>query len=207
MLSAPVTIPADMPAESTAWLDSPLNRRQFLRAGLMAAAGLALAPMLTRPAYAALAASPARNIALTNLHTGEACALTYWENGAYVPQALATIHQVLRDHRTNDVHPIDPALLDLLAALHGRLETNAPFQVISGYRSPKSNAAMHANSSGVARKSLHMEGKAMDIRVAGRELALVHKTALTMGLGGVGYYPTSDFVHVDTGRVRQWQGA
>jgi uncharacterized protein YcbK (DUF882 family) len=102
---------------------------------------------------------------------------------------------------------MDPALLDLLAALHGRLETNAPFQVISGYRSPESNAAMHANSSGVAKKSMHMEGKAMDIRVAGRELKLVHATALNMGLGGVGYYPSSNFVHVDTGRVRQWQGA
>ncbi len=194
-------------AEASRWLDSPVSRRQFLRAGLMAAAGLALTPILTRPAYAALAASPARNIALTNLHTGEACALTYWENGAYVPQALATINQVLRDHRTNAVHPIDPALLDLLAALHGRLETNAPFQVISGYRSPESNAAMHARSSGVASHSLHMEGKAMDIRVAGRALTSVHNTALAMGLGGVGYYPTSDFVHVDTGRVRQWQGA
>jgi uncharacterized protein YcbK (DUF882 family) len=207
MLFTPVTEPLGEATVAQRWLNSPVSRRQFLRAGLLAAAGLALTPMLTRPAYAALAASPVRTIALTNLHTGEACALSYWENGAYVPQALATIDRVLRDHRTNGIHPIDPSLLDLLAALHGRLETNAPFQVISGYRSPESNAAMHTRSSGVARRSLHTEGKAMDIRVAGRALTSVHNTALAMGLGGVGYYPTSDFVHVDTGRVRQWQGA
>lgn len=184
-----------------------LSRRQFLRAGLVAASAAALVPLLASPAYAALAGAPARNLALANLHTGESCALTYWENGAYVPSALARINQVLRDHRNNEVHPIDPSLLDLLTALHGRLETRAPFEVISGYRSPTSNAAMHAHSAGVASKSLHMQGKAMDIRVMGRALTSVHATALAMGLGGVGYYPSSDFVHVDTGRVRHWQGA
>ncbi|MFM9890235.1 MAG: DUF882 domain-containing protein [Rickettsiales bacterium] len=184
-----------------------LSRRQFLKGSAAAAALLALSPLLARPAYAALLQAPVRSLALTNLHTGESCALNYWENGAYVPQALQALNQVLRDHRSNQSRPMDTALFDLLHVLHARLETDAPFQVISGYRSPESNAAMHAHSSGVAGKSLHMEGKAMDIRVAGRSLVAVHNTALAMGLGGVGYYPSSDFVHVDTGRVRRWAGA
>ncbi len=171
------------------------------------AAFLALSTALPAAARAALAAQPARRLALANLHTGESCALTYWEHGAYIPGALTTIRHVLRDHRNNEEHAIDPALLDLLGVLHARLETNAPYEVISGYRSPASNAAMHEHSAGVASHSLHMQGKAIDIRVAGRALGSVHNTALVMGLGGVGYYPSSDFVHVDTGRVRQWQGA
>lgn len=188
-------------------LESPISRRQLLRAGLGVGAGLVVSSMLPRAAYAALTAMPARSIALSNIHTGEACAVTYFEQGRYVPEAVATLNHVLRDHRNNAQHPIDVALFDLLSALHGRLETNQPFEVISGYRSPESNAAMHARSSGVAKHSLHMEGKAMDIRVAGRELTLIHRTALQMELGGVGYYPDSNFVHVDTGRVRQWVGA
>lgn len=188
-------------------ISASLSRRQFLKAGLAAATCVALSPLLTGPARAAMLLSPARTLAFTNLHTGESCALAYWEQGVYVPEALATINRVLRDHRTDEQHPIDVALLDLLTALQGRLETNAPFEVISGYRSPASNAAMHAHSSGVANKSLHMEGKAIDIRMPGRSLSRIHDTALAMGVGGVGYYPSSDFVHVDTGRVRQWQGA
>ncbi len=188
-------------------LNNPLNRRQFLKLGGLAASTLALGLLLPPAALAALKAQPVRRIALTNLHTGEACALAYWEQGAYIPEALATIRGVLRDHRNNETHPIDPALLDLLAVLKGHLATTEPYEVISGYRSPESNAAMHARSGGVAKKSLHMEGKATDIRVPGRALAQVHATSLAMGMGGVGYYPTSDFVHVDTGAVRQWRGA
>ena len=187
-------------------LDTNLDRRALLKAGLGLGAFVALNGLLPQAAMA-FAAQPSRNLALTNLHTGESCALTYWENGAYVPQALATINHVLRDHRNNEEHAMDPALLDLLSVLYAKLETNQPYEIISGYRSPESNAAMHARSSGVASHSMHMEGKASDIRVAGRALVQVHATALAMGLGGVGYYPTSDFVHVDTGRVRQWQGA
>ncbi|MES2983746.1 MAG: DUF882 domain-containing protein [Pseudomonadota bacterium] len=190
-----------------ALLDARMSRRAFIAKGLGGAALLMAAPHFISTAQAALLHSPARRIALNNLHTGETCALTYWEDGDYLPEAMATINRVLRDHRTNETHPIDPALMDLLAALHQRLETRQPFEVISGYRSPASNAAMHAQSSGVAGKSLHMEGKAMDLRVADRALTAVHATSVAMGLGGVGYYPSSDFVHVDTGRVRRWSGA
>ena len=207
MASPPDSMPAIRTATSGEWVHSPLNRRQFLRAGCAVASMVVLSPLLVRPAYAALAGKPTRSIALANLHTGEACTLTYWEQGTYIPEALATISRVLRDHRTNEMHAMDPALLDLLTALLGRLETKAPFEVISGYRSPQSNALMHGRSAGVASKSLHMQGKAIDVRVTNRSLTLVHNTALAMGLGGVGYYPTSGFVHVDTGRIRHWEGA
>lgn len=184
-----------------------LNRRQLLK-GLSGAALLLMAPAFLRSAAgAAFADAPVRALAFNNLHTGERCALTYYEHGSYVPEALAHINRVLRDHRTDEQYPIDTALLDLLTALHGALDTTQPFEVISGYRSPKSNAAMHARSGGVAARSLHMQGKAIDIRVGDRTLTNVHKTALALGLGGVGYYPSSDFVHVDTGRVRQWAGS
>jgi uncharacterized protein YcbK (DUF882 family) len=102
---------------------------------------------------------------------------------------------------------MDTGLFDLLHQLSGRLETSGPFQIISGYRSPATNAALHARSSGVAKHSLHMEGMATDIRVPGVELGRLRAAALDIGRGGVGYYPQSNFVHVDTGRVRRWTGA
>jgi len=110
----------------------------------------------------------------------------------------------LRDHRTDDVMPIDRALLDALASLREKLETDQPFHVISGYRSPATNARLAAASDGVARKSLHLQGRAIDIRVPGRSLEQVRSVALAMKSGGVGYYRRSGFVHLDTGRVRSW---
>lgn len=173
-----------------------LERRRFL-------AGASLSLMMPIPA---LAKAEVRTLAFDNIHTGEKLRVDYWANGDYVPDALAAVNNVLRDFRTSQVHPIAPSLLDLLAGLRARLETAEPLSVISGYRSPVTNAMLrgaHENS-GVATKSLHMQGKAVDIRVAGRPLALVHKAALSLRGGGVGYYPSSDFVHVDIGRVRTW---
>ena len=159
-----------------------------------------------RPAFAADISPSARSLNLHNIHTGERLSVDYWLNGAYLPDALAAINQILRDFRTGDVRAINPTLLDALVRLHGRLETSKPFEVISGYRSPATNAALHAESehSGVAIKSLHMQGMAIDIRVPGRPLLLVRDAALTERAGGVGYYPQSDFVHVDIGRIRRW---
>ena len=156
------------------------------------------------PAFANLIDSEVRSLAFDNLHTGERLKLDYWVHGAYVPDALASINHVLRDFRTGDVRAIEPKLLDLLVAIRQVLDTTAPYAVISGYRSPNTNAQLHEASSGVASQSLHMKGMAIDIRVPGRSLAVVHKTALAMRAGGVGYYPKSDFVHVDVGRVRRW---
>ena len=164
------------------------------------AATIPAAPAVLRPSTAATV----RRIAFLNLHTDERCSVVYRENGTCVPDAMAQVNKVLRDFRTGEVYPIDPKLLDLLAELSHRMDTTQPFHVISGYRSPKTNAMLNGKSSGVATRSLHMQGKAIDIRLPGRKLADVRDTALDMKRGGVGYYARSDFVHVDTGRVRRW---
>ncbi len=178
-----------------------ISRRTFLTA---TTAMLAAAPL--KPALAALEPSGSRALSLHNIHTGEHLAIDYWQDGVYRPEALTAINHVLRDFRTGDVHAIEPALLDLLAGLHGRLETAQPFEVISGYRAPATNAMLRSehDHSGVASKSLHMQGMAIDIRVPGRALDRLRDAALAAQVGGVGYYPQSDFVHVDVGRVRRW---
>lgn len=145
-----------------------------------------------------------RRISLLNLHTDERCSVVYSEAGQKIPDALSEVNRVLRDFRTGEVHPIDTRLLDLMADLAVKLDTTAPFSIISGYRSPATNSMLHDKSDGVATKSLHMQGMAVDIRVPGRQLAKVRDTALAMSRGGVGYYAKSDFVHVDVGRVRRW---
>lgn len=147
-----------------------------------------------------------RKLSLYNLHTSEKCTVVYKDCGQCVPDALAEVNHVLRDWRNDEVHPIDTRLLDLLADLHVQLGTNDPFNVISGYRSPQTNALLHERSSGVASKSLHMQGMAIDIRLPDTQLRRVRDTALAMGRGGVGYYESSNFVHVDVGRVRRWTG-
>lgn len=146
----------------------------------------------------------ARFVSFQNTHTGESTKLTYWEQGKYIPDAMAEINKILRDHRTNDVTKMDPKLMDQLFVLRQKLDTNQPFQIISGYRSPKTNAMLRSNGRGVARHSLHMTGQAIDIRVQGRSLSQVRLAALSMSAGGVGYYPGPQFVHMDTGRVRRW---
>ncbi|HYG26328.1 MAG TPA: DUF882 domain-containing protein [Caulobacteraceae bacterium] len=145
-----------------------------------------------------------KRLAVLNLHTDERCDVVYRENGVCIDEAAQQLDRVLRDFRTGEVHPIDRELFDLLADLHDRVDGNGPFHVISGYRSPKTNAMLNKKSSGVATRSLHMDGKAIDIRLPGRALTSVRDTALAMKRGGVGYYARSDFVHVDTGRVRRW---
>lgn len=181
-----------------------LARRTLLNRGLGLAAGVAA--MSAAPVAFALSGLPVRRLAFDNLHTGETLDVAYWENGDYVPDALAAVKHVLRDHRNNEEHVIEPRLLDLLTALSGRLETSERYEVISGYRSPQTNAMLHAESHQVASGSLHMKGQAIDIRLAGRELTRVRDAALGLAIGGVGYYPNSDFVHVDVGRVRRWSG-
>jgi len=175
------------------------GRRQVMLLGLSA-----LASALARPAVAVPRSDDRRRLAFHNLHTGESLDTVYWADGAYVPEALKRIDTALRDFRTGDVHPIDRRLLDLLVRLRQKLGTTEPVHVISGYRSPRTNAMLHAQSEGVASHSLHMEGMAIDLRVPGRALRDVRAAALDLGGGGVGYYAASDFVHVDVGRVRRW---
>lgn len=182
-------------------------RRRFVRTGLALALGAAGAPK----GWAAPARSPVdpadeiARLAFVNTHTGESLDVVYREGPQYLSDALAEIDQVLRDHRSGEVHEIDRALLDQLARLQGLLEVGKrPFHVISGYRSPKTNAMLAARSGGVATKSLHLQGRAIDVRMPGVQLRALHRAALSMRAGGVGYYARSDFVHLDTGRARRW---
>ena len=177
-----------------------LSRRGFLKYG----AAAMLAASVPGKALAAIAASPERKLSFYHLHTGEKLNAVYWADGTYQQDGLGEIYHLLRDFRSGDVSPIDTGLLDLLHSLSIKLDTTAQFHVISGYRSPNTNAMLAKNSRGVARHSLHMDGLAVDIRLPGRELADVHRAALSLKSGGVGYYPASNFVHVDCGRVRAW---
>jgi len=174
------------------------SRRRFLTT--VAAA----APVLFLPKVLFADASAPRTLNFIHTHTSERLAVEYFSGGQYAPDALAEVNRFLRDFRTGDVHPIDPGLLDLLHQLAGTTAASRPFHVISGYRSPATNAMLRTHSEGVASGSLHMQGQAIDIRLVGVPLARVHAAALALKKGGVGYYPASDFVHVDTGRVRQW---
>jgi uncharacterized protein YcbK (DUF882 family) len=174
------------------------SRREFVKLGLCAGTALVL------PSRLALASVPAKELAFYNLHTEEKLRIAFYENGRYVPSALAELNHLLRDYRTGDVHPIDPALFDQLHRLQGLVETPGAFHVISGFRSPQTNQALHDHSNGVAKNSLHLQGQAIDIRLPGKDLAYLHNAALSMQTGGVGYYPSSNFVHLDTGRVRHW---
>ena len=179
-----------------------LARRAFLRTS-----GAALLTLAAPKVLLAAEAPKLRRLKLHNIHTGEKLAADYCVAGRYEPQALSAINKILRDFRTGEVYDIDPKLLDLLSDMTGRMESDAAFEVISGYRSPKTNGMLHDKSNGVATRSLHMKGLAIDVRLPGSKLANLHQCALTMARGGVGYYPTSNFIHVDVGRVRRWGGA
>lgn len=180
-----------------------MNRRQLLKGGLIMLAGLALPG--TGFCRSDQNLSGERAISLANIHTGEELRdLTYWADGRYLSDSLERCNWLLRDHRSNDVHKIDPNLFDLVYAISNRLCSSEPVQIISGYRSPATNQLLRATNSGVAKHSLHMAGKALDIRVADCKLDHLRKTAKSLRAGGVGYYPDSQFVHIDTGRVRYW---
>jgi uncharacterized protein YcbK (DUF882 family) len=183
-----------------------LSRRFALRSLALGGAGALALFAAPQWARAAVAGQATRRIVLHNTHTQESLAVDYCRDGAYCSPALLAVDQLLRDHRNGAVHAIDPALLDVLHAAAERCGRDAEFEVISGYRSPESNAAMHARSSGVAAHSLHMEGRAIDVRLVGADLARLRDAGLALGQGGVGYYRGPQFVHLDTGRVRTWVG-
>ncbi len=188
-------------------LDRAVSRRSFLKFG--GAAALTLSPVTalanaSRSATSDKAVRGERALRFDNLHTGEKLKAVYWRNGKYLRDGLEDINRILRDFRTDQIKPIDRNLLDLLHALNKTLETDKPYEVISGYRSPKTNEMLRAKSSRVARNSYHMRGMAIDLRVPGRELIQVRRAALKLQNGGVGYYPSSNFVHVDVGPVRAW---
>jgi uncharacterized protein YcbK (DUF882 family) len=185
-------------------MQTVLGRRSLLL-GVGAAAAAVAAPAVSR-AQSLVASGAVRRASLHNLHTGDTFNEVFYANGRYEPGALAEAMRVLRDWRNGEEHPIDPRLFDTLHAINVRLGADRPFQVISGYRSPRTNAMLHARSSGVAEHSQHVVGKAIDVRVQGVQLRDLRRAALGVGAGGVGYYPVSNFVHVDVARVRQWTG-
>jgi len=176
-----------------------LNRRRWL----LATAPLC-ATLIGLPVAAVARPAAARGLAFMNLHTGERLALDQGDLSAWSADMHEAVARLLRDHRSGEVHPIDPQLLSQLKALQGRLGTQQPFHVISGYRSPGTNARLASASGGVATRSLHMQGRAIDIRLPGVPLRDVRRAALDLQAGGVGYYERSNFVHLDTGRVRRW---
>src|SRR5438105_342281 len=183
----------EQPVQSSA----VLSRRRVLGA---AAAATAVAFVTPSPA---ISFAP-RSVSLYNTHTGEWVRTVYWADGHYIREAVRDINWVLRDHHSGEIRPMNAGVLDVLGMLRGRLESNGPFLVICGYRSPQTNARMHAHSSGVASNSYHIKGMAIDLRCEGRDLSRVRGAAASLRAGGVGYYPRSGFVHVDCGPVRYW---
>ncbi len=185
------------------------NRRSFLGYGAIAAAA-ALSPIRASASAATSATvskAPVRTLSFFHTHTGERARITYCCDGQYDPQALRAVNHLLRDFRANKQTDIDPSLLDLLHELGDTLEKDQPFHIISGYRAPETNMMLRERGgghTGVASKSLHMVGKAIDIRLPGVKLDNLRAAAKSLKVGGVGYYPSSNFVHIDTGRVRYW---
>ena len=185
------------------------TRRRFLKLGLAGTAALMLpAPALAlesgyvfanRPSRPDL---PPRRLDLYNVHTGERLEVEYFQNGRYQPDALAALNHLLRDHRNDQTRTIDPKLFDLLVTLNGKLTSRRPTEIISGYRSPTTNAYLRRHSRGVARNSYHIQGKALDIRIPGYRPSQVNRAARKLRAGGVGRY--RKFVHIDTGPVRFW---
>jgi uncharacterized protein YcbK (DUF882 family) len=179
------------------------HRRDFLKLGTLALVS-SLFPIPVLAAVSKDSANAERTLAFYNTHTAEFARVCYFRDSAYQPEALKKINHVLRDHRANKIKTIDPGLLDVLHSIQGRLAATGPFHVISGYRSPETNEMLRHASSGVARKSMHTQGKAIDIRLPGCNTKHLSKVCMELKAGGVGYYAKSDFVHVDTGRVRTW---
>ena len=180
------------------------TRRNFMMLAGTTAVGAIAVPSFPMPAIALPVAPYKRALACRNLRTGDKLDIVYWADGQYLPEASREIARVLRDGRTDQVHSIDHRLVDLMARLRGTLRSSEPIQVVCGYRSPETNAMLRATTEGVARNSLHMEGEAVDLRVIDRPLRYVHRVAVSLKAGGVGYYPHSDFVHIDVGPVRYW---
>ena len=179
------------------------NRREFLKIG----GGLLAASILPVKGFSALIPeNDFRHLSFYNTHTGEELSVCYFKNDTYCPHAMASINHILRDHRTGEIKAIDPMLLDRLARIQQELDCQSPFHIISGYRSPKTNAFLRKRSTGVAKNSYHMQGRAIDIRLPGCNTQKLRRTCLNLKEGGVGYYPSSDFIHLDTGDFRAWRG-
>ncbi|MBE9568618.1 MAG: DUF882 domain-containing protein [Proteobacteria bacterium] len=184
-----------------------LSRRGFLTSVAGMAAALSSPGLMASAApasAAALAASKDRELSFYNTHTGEKLTATFWSDGNYLDDGLEQINWILRDHRAGVASAMDPKLLDLLHQLQSKVEHQGEFHIISGYRSSATNQMLSKKSSGVAKRSYHMRGKAIDVRLPGFDTHQLRKAAIALKSGGVGYYSRSNFVHLDIGRVRYW---
>lgn len=179
------------------------SRRTFLRQSI----GLTLGATAVGRSGMSPASQPDRRLRLINDHTWEKLDIVYWTHGVYVDESLIAINKLMRDHRANEIMPMDIKLIDQLHRLQNQLDTPEQLHILSGYRTPATNAKLRKRSSGVAKYSLHMEARAADIYIPGIKTRTLQKTALAMESGGVGYYGRSGFVHIDTGRVRHWEQA
>jgi uncharacterized protein YcbK (DUF882 family) len=175
-------------------------RRRFLATG----AAFLASPLLAVPRRAHANPASPRTLSFRHTHTGEVLSVAYAAGDAYLTDALARVNWFLRDFRNDESKAIDPQLLDQLHRLSVVTGTRAPYEVISGYRSPSTNASLQRRGGGVATHSLHLEGRAIDIRLADVPLADLRDAAVSLRSGGVGFYAQSQFVHLDTGRLRRW---
>jgi uncharacterized protein YcbK (DUF882 family) len=189
------------PTHSAPESRSGLSRRMFLKT---LAAGAAGTLMLPADEVFAKVFGESRQLSFLNLHTSEKFRIDCCPGKRYETTALQRFNAFLRDHRTGEVHPMDPALLDILNAVVALTHSRGTFQVICGYRSPQTNAMLHHTTSGVVENSLHTVGKAIDVRLSDVNTKTLQKAGIALQKGGVGYYRQSDFVHLDTGRVRAW---
>jgi len=192
----PSVLPSPPPANHS------ISRRRFLRLGALAAA----VSCMPCPALALerTAKKFERALEVYNVHTGESLSTVYWIKGKYLPMSLRDINYILRDHRSDQVKPIDPQLLDLLYTIDRMVGLRDAFHVLSAYRAPATNAMLRLYHARVAEHSMHIEGKAVDVRFFGNDLQMVRRLATDLQWGGVGYYPWSGFIHLDTGPVRYW---
>lgn len=182
------------------------GRRRFLTGMATSMTGALLLPASSQ-ALASISATERNSARILNFyhtHTGDKLTVDYHDGTDYITDAVSEINHYLRDFRTDETYPIDLGLLDMLHDLKVMTGHNGTFEVISGYRSPKTNAGLRSKSNGVAKRSLHMQGRAIDIRLSGFDTKQLQKAALKLAKGGVGYYKKSNFIHVDTGRVRRW---
>lgn len=186
------------------------QRRRFLCQSLAAAVAVGSASLASKAGASALTApifDPDRSLRLVNAHTWEKLDIVYWSQGRYIPDSLSQINHLMRDHRANESIAMDISLIEDLYNLNQLLDAKKRIHVLSAYRTKETNAKLRARSSGVAKFSLHMEGRAIDLSVPGKTVKQVRNAALSMQSGGVGYYASSGFVHIDTGNVRNWSGS
>jgi uncharacterized protein YcbK (DUF882 family) len=187
-------------------MKSPLvHRRDVLKVGMAGFLASIVPLFASRKAFAAMGGDYGLSrVSFRHTHTGESFSGVYRAGDKYLPEAFERLNYILRDFRTKEVFPMDPRVLDIISLVQAKTQTGKPMEILSGYRCPRTNAMLRHETSGVAKNSFHMYGQAIDFRMPGYNTSRLRKIAMDVKSGGVGYYPKSDFVHVDTGKIRHW---